>query len=90
MCLTTPGQIVQIDQSNPEVRIASVDFGVAVRTVNLLLTPDAKLGDYVIVHAGFATRLLAEEEAREAIAYARELSSSIASSEATSGTGGPS
>jgi len=73
MCLTTPGQIVRIDASTPDLRIAEVDFGVAIRPVNLVFTPEAQVGDYVIVHAGFATRKLAEEEAREALAYAREL-----------------
>lgn len=80
MCLTTPGQIVRIDSPTPDLRIAEVDFGVTVRSVNLVFTPEAEVGDYVIVHAGFATRTLAEEEAREAIAYARELALSAAGS----------
>lgn len=88
MCLTTPGEIVRIDQSSPELRMADVDFGVAVRTVNLMLTPEAKVGDYVIVHAGFATRLLGEEEAREALAYAREMMASRAPSPSTPAAGG--
>ena len=58
--------------------MAEVDFGVALRSVNLVLTPEAQVGDYIIVHAGFATRRLAEEEAREALAYARELAVSAA------------
>jgi len=78
MCLTTPGQIVRIDSSTPDLRLAEVDFGIAVRTVNLVLTPEADVGDYVIVHAGFATRKLAAEEAREAFAYAREIALSAA------------
>jgi len=73
MCLTTPGQILRVDSPSPEVRLAEVDFGVAVRSVNLVFTPEANVGDFVIVHAGFATRRLGEEEAREALAYAREL-----------------
>lgn len=78
MCLTTPGQIVRIAASTPENRIAEVDFGVAVRPVNLVFTPEAKVGDFVIVHAGFATRTMPEDEAREALAYARELAASAA------------
>ncbi len=73
MCLTTPGQILRVDSPSPELRLAEVDFGVAVRSVNLVFTPEATVGDFVIVHAGFATRRLSEEEAREALAYAREL-----------------
>lgn len=72
MCLTTPGQIVRIDAGASDHRLAEVDFGVAVRSVNLVFTPEAKIGDYVIVHAGFATRTVPEDEAREALAYARE------------------
>ncbi|HKN06086.1 MAG TPA: HypC/HybG/HupF family hydrogenase formation chaperone [Thermoplasmata archaeon] len=88
MCLTTPGQIVRIDSPTSDVRLAVVDFGVAVRTVNLVFTPEVAVGDYVIVHAGFATRRLAEEEAREALAYARELANSAALPPATASTGG--
>ena len=88
MCLTTPGQIVRIDQPSANPRMAEVDFGVAVRTVNLVLTPEAKLGDYVIVHAGFASRLLPEAEALEALAYARELSASLAASQTAAVPGG--
>jgi hydrogenase expression/formation protein HypC len=73
MCLTTPGQIVRIDAASPEVRTAEVDFGVATRTVNLAFTPEARLGDFVVVHSGFATRTLAEAEAREALALLHEM-----------------
>lgn len=78
MCLTTPGQVVRIDSVTPEARMAEVDFGVAKRAVNLVFTPEAKVGDYVIVHAGFATRTLAEDEAQAAIALVRELAASAA------------
>jgi hydrogenase expression/formation protein HypC len=88
MCLTTPGQIVRIDASIPDRRMAEVDFGVALRSVNLVLTPEAEVGDYIIVHAGFATRRLAEEEAREALAYAREIAASAAASPVPAPAGG--
>jgi len=74
MCLTTPGRIVSIETPSPDARIADVDFGVGVRRVNLVFTPEAQVGDYVIAQAGFSTRILPEEEAREALAYARQLS----------------
>jgi len=82
MCLTTPGQIVRVDAPSPDVRMAEVDFGVALRSVNLVFTPEADVGDYVIVHAGFATRRVDPEEAREALAYARELAAVSTASEA--------
>jgi len=86
MCLTTPGRIVRIDSPSSELRVAEVDFGIAVRSVNLVFTPDAGVGDYVIVHAGFATRKLAEEEAREALAYARELAASAPTTASVGGS----
>lgn len=81
------GQVVRIDSPTPDVRLAVVDFGVAVRSVNLVFTPEVAVGDYVIVHAGFATRKLAEEEAREALAYARELADLSAAPMATGSAG---
>lgn len=90
MCLTTPGQVVRIDASSPDLRMAEVDFGNAVRTVNLVFTPEARVGDFVIVHAGFATRTVAEREAREAIAYLRELVASAVTATTATLAGDPS
>jgi hydrogenase expression/formation protein HypC len=89
MCLTTPGRILRIDSTHPELRIAEVDFGVAVRSVNLAFTPEVQVGDYVIAHAGFATRRLEEAEAREALAYLEELFVSTARATGTPSPGGP-
>jgi hydrogenase expression/formation protein HypC len=73
MCLTIPGRIVRIAELGAEDRLAEVDFGVATRTANLVFTPDAGVGDYVIVQAGFAVRRLSGAEAEEALAYHREI-----------------
>jgi len=73
MCLTIPGRIVSIDASGPVSRTARVDFGEVERTASLLYAPDAVVGDFVIVQAGFATRRLGEAEAREALEYHRQL-----------------
>ncbi len=80
MCLTVPGKIVSLVADSPEARLAKVDFGVAVRTANLLFVPEAAVGDFVIVQAGFATRRLSEAEAEEALAYHSELSDLSAAS----------
>ncbi len=72
MCLAIPGQILSIDLSDPESPLARVDFGLAVKQVSLLYTPEAGVGSFVVVHAGFATRILPESEAREALEYARQ------------------
>ncbi len=72
MCLTIPGRIVRVEESEATGRVARVDFGVAVRTASLLYLPEAAVGDFVIVQAGFATRRLGPLEADEAIAARRE------------------
>ena len=86
MCLTVPGRIVAVESETPEARIARIDFGVAVRTANLMFTPEAKVGDYVIVQAGFATRLLSPAEAEEALGYHAELAELARTERALSGT----
>ncbi len=67
MCLAVPGKIVSIIDST-----ALVDFGGVQRETNVSLV-DAKLGDYVIVHAGFAIQIVDEEEARETLKLWKEL-----------------
>lgn len=65
MCLAVPGQVVSIlDAEVPELRCAQVDFGGIRKQVNLSFTPDARTGDYVLVHVGFALSVLDEVEAR--------------------------
>ena len=62
MCLAMPGKIVKI-----EGNIATVDLAGTMRETSLQLIPEAKLGDYVLLHAGFAIQLLDEEEASESL-----------------------
>jgi hydrogenase expression/formation protein HypC len=76
MCLTVPGRVVSIDATDPELPLARVDFGGIEKTVQLLYTPEAEVGSYVVVRAGFATSVLPESEALEALAYSRELADS--------------
>jgi len=72
MCLGVPGKIIEfIDQ--PGLRMCKVDFGGVTRTVCIETLPDAKINDYVIVHAGFALNLLSEEEAMLTLETLREL-----------------
>ncbi len=51
MCLAIPGRIVAIEESEAQGRFARIDYGIAVKTAQLLYLPDAQVGDYVIVHA---------------------------------------
>ncbi|MCS7184506.1 MAG: HypC/HybG/HupF family hydrogenase formation chaperone [bacterium] len=53
MCLAVEGRIIEIDGYK-----AKVDFGGVIRDVRLELTPEAKVGDYVLVHAGYAIKVI--------------------------------
>ncbi|OQA17577.1 MAG: Hydrogenase isoenzymes formation protein HypC [Chloroflexi bacterium ADurb.Bin360] len=59
MCLAIPVQIQSIDSS----RNAVVELGGVTRQISLIMTPDAEVGDYVLVHTGYAISVLSEEEA---------------------------
>jgi hydrogenase expression/formation protein HypC len=63
MCLAIPGKIVSFGSDNA----AEVDFGGVVRSVQMDLLPDAKKGDYVIVHAGFAIQKMSRDDAQETL-----------------------
>ena len=89
MCLTVPGRVVSISDETPEARTARVDFGGTVRTANLAFTPEAEVGDFVIVQAGFATRRLGEAEAREALEYHHQLEELSRAPSASSARGVP-
>ena len=64
MCLAVPGKLVET-QSISEARVGVVQFGGIKRSVFLDFVPEAQIGDYVLVHVGFAISRLDEEEARE-------------------------
>ena len=64
MCLAVPGRIVSIRGEDPLIRSARVDFGGAVKEINLAYAPEAGVGDYVLVHVGFAMTVIDEPEAR--------------------------
>ena len=66
MCLAIPGKIISIDDQLDDVfRIAKVSFDGIVKDVNLAMVPEAKIGDYVLVHVGSAISIVDEKEARE-------------------------
>lgn len=62
MCLAIPGKIIKIDGISGEI-----DFGGFTKKVNLMLLPDSQVGDYVLVHAGFAISKTTEEDALETL-----------------------
>jgi len=69
MCLAVPGKIVSIEGDDPILRDGKVNFGGVVKRVNLSLVPEAKIGDYVLVHVGFALSIVDEEEAKQVFEY---------------------
>ena len=73
MCLAIPGRIVEmVDEAN---RIAKVDVSGVRRNVNVALLDDAGVGDYVLIHVGFALSKVDEIEAEETLRMLRELGS---------------
>lgn len=66
MCLGIPGRIIEV-QEGGLMRMGKVDFGGVARQVCLAYVPEAQVGDYVIVHVGFAISRLEEAEARETL-----------------------
>jgi hydrogenase expression/formation protein HypC len=73
MCLAVPGKIVSIEGSDPLLRSGKVDFAGIIKRVNLAYVPDARLGDYVLVHVGFAINTIDESEARQVFEYLRQM-----------------
>ena len=74
MCLGIPGKIVEIWGEEDELlRMGKVDFGGIVREVSLAYVPEAQIGDYVIIHVGFALHTIDEDEAKETLALFREI-----------------
>jgi hydrogenase expression/formation protein HypC len=63
MCLAVPMKLVEIDES----KNGKAEAGGVLYSVNLRLIPDVKIGDYIIIHAGFAIEKLDEEEARKTL-----------------------
>jgi hydrogenase expression/formation protein HypC len=73
MCLAIPGKITSISGEDPLMRTGKVDFSGILKDVSLAYVPEAKLGDYVIVHVGFALSRVDEEEAMQVFEYLREM-----------------
>jgi hydrogenase expression/formation protein HypC len=61
MCLAVPGKVTKIEGD-----VGDIDFGGVIRKANITMV-DVKIGDWVVVHAGFAIEILDEEEAKETL-----------------------
>lgn len=86
MCLAVPGRIISIEGDDPLLRSGRVDFAGVTKQVNLAYVPDALVGDYVLVHVGFALSTIDEHEARQVFEYLREMGELAELDEAGSGT----
>ena len=72
MCLAIPGKVLEIEEAGP-LRSARVQFGGIVRQVSLNFVPEAGLGDYVMVHVGFAISVVYQEEAERTYKILEEM-----------------
>jgi hydrogenase expression/formation protein HypC len=73
MCLGVPGKVLSIEPEANGIRMGKVSFGGVAKDVCLGYVPDVQVGDYVIVHAGFALNRLDEEEAMEVFDLLRQM-----------------
>jgi hydrogenase expression/formation protein HypC len=72
MCLAVPGRVLEIRDAG-DLRAARVDFGGVVREASLAFVPEARIGDYVLVHVGFAISRIDEQAARQTFEALAEL-----------------
>lgn len=72
MCLGIPGKIIDIYETNG-LSMGKIDFGGVTREVCLAYVPEAKIGDYAIIHVGFALNLLSEQEAQETLDLLKQM-----------------
>ena len=73
MCLAIPGKIESITGDDPITRMGRVNFGGVIKEASLAYVPEAQVGEYVIVHAGFALSKVDEEEAQKVFAYLKQM-----------------
>ncbi len=73
MCLAVPARILSLSGEDPLLRVGRVDFGGLIKEVNLAYVPEAKVGDHVLVHVGFAITVIDEAEAARVFEHLREI-----------------
>jgi len=73
MCLAIPGRIDSIEGEDPFYRTGKISFGGILKKVSLAYVPEAQVGDYALVHAGFAINLVDEEEAMKVFELLNEI-----------------
>ena len=73
MCLAIPGKVESISGNDSLSRTGKINFGGVLKEVSLAYVPEVKVGDYVIVHVGFALSRLDEDEAHKVFEYLKEM-----------------
>lgn len=73
MCLAIPGKVVSIENSNG-MRLGRIEFGGIIRQASLDFVPEAEVGDYVMVHVGFAISRVDAEEAERTYELLQQIS----------------
>ncbi len=73
MCLGVPGKVIKIEENPLGMTMGRVDFAGITKDVCLAYVPEVQLGDYVIVHVGFAISVVDEEEAMQVFQYLKEM-----------------
>lgn len=73
MCLAIPGRVLDITGDDLLLRTGRVSFNGVIKNISFTCTPEAKVGDYVLVHVGLAISVIDEEEARETFHYLQQM-----------------
>lgn len=74
MCLAIPGKLIAItDELDHTFRKGKVSFGGIIKEINLFMVPEARVGDYVLVHVGVAINTVDEEEAQKTFSYLKQM-----------------
>ena len=73
MCLAIPGKVLSISGDDPLTRMGRIDFSGVVKQASLAYVPEVEIGDYVIVHVGFALSKVDEEEAQKVFGYLKQI-----------------
>jgi hydrogenase expression/formation protein HypC len=73
MCLAIPGKIERITGADPLSRTGRINFGGVIKEASLAFVPEAKVGDYAIIHVGFALSLVDEAEAHKVFEYLEQI-----------------
>ena len=73
MCLAVPGKVLDVQGDDPLIRTARVSFAGVIKQVSLSCAPEAKVGDYVLVHVGVAISIVDQAEAEQTYNYLKQM-----------------